>query len=115
MEPTNYMTGHLPSELTNLRTDESEAVCLWSASSAQREELLGATQEGCQDDHGEDGLLCGKECVPYRDWCSRGTQVSPHWSPASPGATAVRVSAPGAWDLQGLLPVEEQGVPRGHL
>ena len=50
MEPTNYMTGHLPSELTNLRTDESEAVCLWSASSAQREELLGATQEGCQDD-----------------------------------------------------------------
>ena len=54
------------------RTDESDASCLWSVTPRERQELLG-NLEACSD--GNEGLLCGQECVPLAEWCTNGTQV----------------------------------------
>ena len=55
------------------RTDESEASCLWSSQWMEQE--LEQDLEECRGSQMEEGLFCRGECVPYRDWCSPGTQV----------------------------------------
>ena len=73
---TSYQTGTPMTLLKPIpRTDESEAHCRWSVGPRERKEFLGSL-ETCKEGTPKEGLLCGQECVPYNEWCTKGTKVS---------------------------------------